>query len=319
VDEIFHQLGCETSFGLIILASLKKCLNDTLLRDTIIPDRNPSDEDIEDDFSKGLLHSIPSLPELCSFSGENCVDENVEISFDEFVLISTRVSPILIDSLQLLALLCTAREAFAAQLRNNTLSLSQKVESSSEGMVELPASPLFIEERIESAVAKMLHLTTQPFIDEGVVWVPTYRKNGLSVCRCRYGGMDCVRGEMVFPFSIQTILALISREEKRPQWDLLIEESPGVHWLSSQNCIEYLRYKAVWPASPRDFCNFIHWRLLPSGVFVKVAFSEESEIYPVRPGIVRANMKLAGFVMQPVPTGTKVYLILQVVNCCIRK
>lgn len=41
----------------------------------------------------------------------------------------------------------------------------------------------------------------------------------------------------------------------------------------------------VWPTAVRDFCNISHWRMLPDGRIVFVAFSEKfDDICPLVEG-----------------------------------
>lgn len=51
--------------------------------------------------------------------------------------------------------------------------------------------------------------------------------------------------------------------------------------ISMHSWVDYIQAKGIWPTSPRDFVNFVNWRLLSNGSVMIASFSHET--YQVSP------------------------------------
>jgi hypothetical protein len=142
-------------------------------------------------------------------------------------------------------------------------------------------------------------------------WSLLFEKKGVTGSRKLGSGIICVRGESILPYTIPEIYGIISRPERRKQLDSMLESYARVKWFSHHTGVEYLQSKGVWPTAPRDFSNISHWRLLKDGTFVTLGFGEQVEECPERDGIVRGQLLIGGYVMQHVPGGTRVLIIVQ--------
>ena len=123
-----------------------------------------------------------------------------------------------------------------------------------------------------------------------------------------------IRGQIFLNYNIIEILDILSDIKYRKELEPSIDIYPPIHWLSTHTGIEYVKYKGIWPAKPRDICNLLHWRLLKNGLFLYYISPISSPLYPEQLGTVRSNLTLGGFVMRHVPGGTMVFLIVEVKN-----
>lgn len=165
--------------------------------------------------------------------------------------------------------------------------------------------------KIDLAVNTMLDLTSS----EG--WIPMFEQHGVKASRKSGTGAICVKGEIMLPYTIAEIYAVITNEAKKKELDVQIHSSQKIKHFSSHTGIEHVKFKQVWPTPVRDFCNLTHWRLLNNGDFVYLYFSEKFEtICPIEDGVVRAELILGGYVLRPVSGGTQCYFISQVC-CCL--
>lgn len=142
-------------------------------------------------------------------------------------------------------------------------------------------------------------------------WSLLFEKKGVTGSRKLGSGIICVRGETILPYTIPEIYGIISRAERRKQLDSMLETYARVKWFSHHTGVEYLQSKGVWPTAPRDFSNISHWRLLKDGTFVTLGYGEQIEECPERDGFVRGNLIIGGYVMQHVPGGTRILIIVQ--------
>jgi hypothetical protein len=165
---------------------------------------------------------------------------------------------------------------------------------------------------VEQMVTTLLHYTVSPLLGPPITWIRSYDRNGIKVTRSVGFDVVCVRGETLFPHSMIDVIAMLNRLGRKHELDPLIEEEPPIHWLTTHFGVQYTKYRAVWPASARDLCNFIHWRVLPNGDYVQCVSTGISSLYPERPQVVRGIVKIGGIVMTPVSGGTYVFAVAQV-------
>jgi hypothetical protein len=133
------------------------------------------------------------------------------------------------------------------------------------------------------------------------------------------GGPNIIRGQIFVPYSIPEILSVLADIRYRKELEPSIAKCPSPQWLSTHTAVEYILYHPVWPTTPRDACNILHWRLLKNGLFLYYACAEEpllssSSLYPEKPNLVRSHLTVGGYVMRHVPGGTLLFLIVEVTH-----
>ena len=97
---------------------------------------------------------------------------------------------------------------------------------------------------------------------------------------------------------------VLHNKETKKQLDPQLHSFRCLKYFSSHTAVEYQRYKRLWPTSPRDFGNLMHWRLLNSGAVVMVSFSEKYEdMCPLEEGVVRAELIMSALVLKQLPQG----------------
>jgi hypothetical protein len=189
-----------------------------------------------------------------------------------------------------------------------------------------------IQNKLDLLQEKLLLSTTDYYF-----WESIYSKNGLEVTKKSFGihhshsrgsesGRDSgadpitasvtattmIRGQIFLPYSIFEIMSILIDPRFRKELEPSISKCPVPQWISHHTAIEYLLYHPVWPTTPRDACNLVHWRLLKNGLFLYYATSEPSSLYPEKEGVVRSHLTLGGYVMRHVPGGTLLFLLVEV-------
>jgi hypothetical protein len=171
--------------------------------------------------------------------------------------------------------------------------------------------------KIERSVEKILSLTVG---SEGgnSSWTPLFNRHGVIGMKQSpspggggSGGVLCVRGETVMPYTIPEIYGLISLPDKRKELDPQLDTYTRMREFSLHSGTEHLLFKAIWPTAPRDFTNVTHWRLLKGGLFVTLGYGERLPDCPEQDGVVRGNLLIGGYVMEPVQGGTRVFIVVQ--------
>jgi hypothetical protein len=97
------------------------------------------------------------------------------------------------------------------------------------------------------------------------------------------------------------VLKLILELSRRYTFDPQLLATQRVHVFDDHTWVDHLTYKAVFPASARDFVNITHWRVLKDGSIVVLATYDDSNefVKPQEPQVVRARAIMAGFVLTP--------------------
>jgi hypothetical protein len=160
--------------------------------------------------------------------------------------------------------------------------------------------------KVEAAAEKLLQYTYS------TDWLPMFEKRGVIATRMAGSGVVCVRGETLLPYTIPEIYGYVCRAENRKSLDAQMDVYTRVKWFSPHTGVEHILFKPVWPTAPRDFVNVTHWRLLRDGTFITLGFSERIEMCPEQEGVVRGSLLIGGYVMQHVPGGTKISIVVQV-------
>jgi hypothetical protein len=162
--------------------------------------------------------------------------------------------------------------------------------------------------KVENLVNKILSFT----VNCTETWIPMFDRHGVIGMKRPGGGLICVRGETVMPYTIPEIYGLISMSEKRKELDPQLDTYTRMKEFSYHTGTEHLLFKAIWPTAPRDFTNMTHWRLLKNGTFITMGFGGQFSDCPEQEGVVRGTLHIGGYVMQPVTGGTRVFIVVQV-------
>jgi hypothetical protein len=165
--------------------------------------------------------------------------------------------------------------------------------------------------KIERLVEKILSFT----VNCSETWTPMFDRHGVVGMKRPGNDLICVRGETMMPYTIPEIYGLISMSEKRKELDPQLDTYTRMKEFSYHTGTEHLLFKAIWPTAPRDFTNITHWRLLKNGTFMTMGFGHQLPDCPEQEGIVRGNLLIGGYVMQPVRGGTRVFIVVQVSSC----
>lgn len=164
--------------------------------------------------------------------------------------------------------------------------------------------------KVEYAVETIIDLTSSAS-NTSNKWQPFFEKNGVTAFK-RPGSVICVRGDAFLPFPIIDIFSLLINDSKQKEIDMSVKSIRRVKNFSDNTSLIYTRYKQIWPLTVRDFCNLVHWRLLPDGTIVIVAFSEKYEdLCPLEDGIMRGELILSGYVLKQTPKGTECHYVIQ--------
>jgi hypothetical protein len=159
---------------------------------------------------------------------------------------------------------------------------------------------------IEKAVSAMLS-AVQPSASG---WEPIFEKKGVTA-RKRPGGVICVRGDSLLPFSLGEIFCMIQNAEHFADINPQIGSSKVIKTYSSNTYVQYIKFKQIWPTAARDFLNITHWRLLGDNRIVIISFRDRHTKFAEIDGVVRGDLILGGYVLTPSPQGTLVQYLVQ--------
>jgi hypothetical protein len=163
--------------------------------------------------------------------------------------------------------------------------------------------------KIEYAVETLVDLVSP---QSSTQWKSLFEKNGVIAFK-RPGSVVCIRADSLLPLSLLDIFSLLMNDTKQKEIDMSIKSTKRLKSFSENTSLMYTRYKQVWPLTVRDFCNLVHWRLLPDGTVVIAAFSEKFEdLCPLEDGILRGELILGGYVLRQTPKGTQCHYVVQV-------
>lgn len=96
------------------------------------------------------------------------------------------------------------------------------------------------------------------------------------------------------------LLAFIADEKNKTSWDSLYDSGNEVIRVDEVTRIMNERFKAIWPTSPRDFCNIVTFRVLKEGSIVVAAKSIEHSLCPPSSKYIRAKVIIGGFIFKPI-------------------
>jgi START domain len=123
-------------------------------------------------------------------------------------------------------------------------------------------------------------------------------------------GQDCSNGfllkvQFTSNFPPKTFLSYLLDTKQRPIWDKNVEKidsislTPNVH-------LTYTKFKKILGVSQRDMVIISKTIENNDGILL-ISTSHEHPDYPQTKGITRIQIQLAGYYLQPLETGTKVF------------
>ncbi|GAB9464048.1 hypothetical protein Gpo141_00001489 [Globisporangium polare] len=160
-----------------------------------------------------------------------------------------------------------------------------------------PTIPAEYKDLLEKAIARM-----DAEIDDASAWVFHSEKHGVKAYTKVDGSLTSCKGTGFLPFHPRLILDLATDASERTTVDPQLAFGGSLKRFDAQTCIDYFEYKSpVFVVAGRDFCNLVHWRVLPSGTIVVVGQSiEDHALCPLKePKVVRGEIHLACWKIVP--------------------
>lgn len=165
-----------------------------------------------------------------------------------------------------------------------------------------PTVPTEYKDLLEKAIARM-----DAEIDDASAWVFHSEKQGVKAYTKVDGSLTSCKGTGFLAFHPQLILELVTDASERTTVDPQLAFGGSLKRFDAQTCIDYFEYKSpVFVVAGRDFCNLVHWRVLPNGTIVVVGQSiEDHALCPLKePKVVRGEIHLACWKIVPNATYT---------------
>mmetsp|Transcript_5231 Transcript_5231/g.4416 ORF Transcript_5231/g.4416 Transcript_5231/m.4416 type:complete len:218 (+) Transcript_5231:28-681(+) len=153
--------------------------------------------------------------------------------------------------------------------------------------------------RTQAEKAKEMGVEILPFATADD-WVKYDEKDGITVyTKKSESGLNCVKGEGVLNFNANVIEDFAFRSETKTLCDDGCEESTSLETFGDDTKFEYLKYKGKLLVSGRDFVNVSHKYTDSEGRIIISAYSIPYADKPEQDGIVRGDIKRAGWVITP--------------------
>ncbi|CAI5742118.1 unnamed protein product [Peronospora destructor] len=145
-------------------------------------------------------------------------------------------------------------------------------------------------EIIEKAVARM-----EAELNDETSWDFIGDKDGVKAYTKVDGSLTAAKGVGFLPYHPRVIWDQFIDATKRKLVDHQLALGRNLKTLDTQTNIDYLEYKPIFVIAGRDFCNLVHWRVLPGGTIIVVVQSiEDLELCPLKePKVVRGDLHLA--------------------------
>ncbi|CAH0474824.1 unnamed protein product [Peronospora belbahrii] len=153
-----------------------------------------------------------------------------------------------------------------------------------------PAVPVEYGEIIEKAVARM-----EDELNDISSWDFIGDKDGVKAYTKVDGSLTAAKGVGFLAYHPRVIWDQFIDAAKRKLVDHQLGLGMTLKVLNAHTSIDYLEYKSKFVVAGRDFCNLVHWRVLPDDTIIVVAQSiEDLEICPLKePKVVRGDLHFA--------------------------
>ncbi|RQM11680.1 hypothetical protein DD237_004287 [Peronospora effusa] len=145
-------------------------------------------------------------------------------------------------------------------------------------------------EIIEKTAAQM-----EAELNDETSWDFIGGKDGVKAYTKVDGSLTAAKGVGFLPYHPRVIWDQFIDATKRKLVDHQLALGRKLKTLHPQTHIDYLEYKPIFVVAGRDFCNLVHWRVLPDGTIILVVQSiEDLELCPLKePKVVRGDLHLA--------------------------
>eukprot|EP00040_Diaphanoeca_grandis_P044719 m.13365 g.13365 ORF g.13365 m.13365 type:complete len:287 (+) comp9695_c0_seq1:167-1027(+) len=137
------------------------------------------------------------------------------------------------------------------------------------------------------------------------VWSKIVKNDPLKIIKLR----------TTLPFGIETVFDVLCDDGYRLEWDEACIQSEALYKLSDCSTVDYYSMKSPSPLSKRDVTSVRTWQCSPNTICV-ITSSIVSKKLPVKKGIVRANGKLSGYVLERTPNNKCVFTYVNQFDPC---
>lgn len=157
--------------------------------------------------------------------------------------------------------------------------------------------PEQFEDRLESLMCEFVKQAQ----DDAEGWKLETEKRDVKAYVRKASRVGAYKGVGFINYHPHAVLKLILELSRRQSFDPQLLATQRIHVFDDHTFVDHLTYKAVFPASARDFVNITHWRVLKDGSIVVLATYDEGNEYfkTQEPQAVRAKALMAGFVLTP--------------------
>jgi hypothetical protein len=157
------------------------------------------------------------------------------------------------------------------------------------------------------------------FAKDESVWVKSDEKRGVEVFTTKLpSGELAARGIGVIRRPLAAVREFIIDPSRRTEWSPFVVECRIVHTASPFDVLVYLRSKAQFPVSARDFCLRVFGEddTVTGAVTLFGQSPDKSNklVPPKVPGVIRAIVPLSGFYLEPISetNSTRVFYVFSV-------
>lgn len=141
-----------------------------------------------------------------------------------------------------------------------------------------------------------------------IKWKIVRTSNGIQISQGQSSGSawKCLRGTVKIAAPARVVYEALLSAEALPKVDDMLGEIKvldHVATTTSVHEVRYMKYKAVWPTSARDFVVETSGHELPGGDFAIGSRTVERRDVPPISGVVRAEIMMAGYLVRPSADG----------------
>ncbi|XP_028404225.1 stAR-related lipid transfer protein 5-like [Dendronephthya gigantea] len=109
---------------------------------------------------------------------------------------------------------------------------------------------------------------------------------------------DCSKGTIEINVPLHFLLSYLDNFDNVPDHDEMFDAGEEIEVLGGLTKVIYLKYKGIWPVSPRDFCSISAVRVLQDGTVTFFTKHVEHHSCPPCKKYVRGSILIAGVVLK---------------------
>ena len=261
--------------------------------------------DLKGNIPSFIINQITKTQPLCISSLEKIINQDV---LDHKITQSIYIDQILNGTIGNKQYFNNADETMEGKYNEGNNDEGNNVAREILPVIE-PEDPLIMEKRIvNKKVNAMLVKAVDLVNSTSSQWEVMFRQDGLLAENLNDGGnLITVRGSLIMEYPPYAIIKLINacNDMKDPR---SYRKSPSMKstkllkQYDAYTSIRYLEMKGLGFVSGRDFVNVHHWRKIEdTGGIHCVAYAEERlDLQPELYGLVRAELIIAGYVLEPI-------------------